>query len=216
MRKFIRACASSALDLTCIGLARGWPLMRYSMYRSLQEDLRGVDLGHDVLAISHSAPLGELLGVGRPHIVEANYPEQAIDALSYPDNSFSAVVSDQVLEHVSCTPSQAVDEVHRVLRPGGIAIHTTCFMTPYHGADDHTDLSNGDFWRFTPSGLARLHMGYSQVLAAKGWGNPLLPILGGLGLLRARVPEARWHPFNMIARANRPSYAATVWVVAQK
>jgi hypothetical protein len=78
------------------------------------------------------------------------------------------------------------------------------------------DLNNGDFWRFTPSGLARLHKDYSEVFVADGWGNPLMPLVGLLGLTHMSVPEARWHPFNMLARANRTSYAFVVWVVARK
>jgi hypothetical protein len=65
------------------------------------------------------------------------------------------VVSDQVLEHIACAPEQAVAEVFRVLRPGGFAVHTTAFMMGYPGAADFSDLDNGDFWRFSPSGLMR-------------------------------------------------------------
>jgi 2-polyprenyl-3-methyl-5-hydroxy-6-metoxy-1,4-benzoquinol methylase len=46
------------------------------------------------------------------------------------------VVSDQVLEHVVGDPQTAIDETLRVLRPGGIVIHTTCFMNPIHGAPE--------------------------------------------------------------------------------
>ena len=104
------------------------------------------------------------------------------------------------------------------MKPGGLAIHTTCFFTPYHGAGDFdfNDTANGDFWRFTQSGLGRLHKDYSEVIVADGWGNPLMPLLGGLGLVHMPVPDARWHPFNKLARMNRRSYAFVVWVVARK
>jgi SAM-dependent methyltransferase len=186
------------------------------MYKKLIGTLGGQSLGDRVLSVSHSKKLCHLLGADDASIVEANYPEQRIDKLSFPNESFSAVVSDQVFEHIECTPSEAVAEVTRVLRPGGLAIHTTCFMTPYHGSSDHSDLVDGDFWRFTASGLARLHKDYSGVLVADGWGNASMPLIGLLGLTRMPVPEASWHPLNMLARANRPSYAFVVWVVARK
>jgi SAM-dependent methyltransferase len=189
---------------------------RYSMYRSLRLEFGDRDLGDRVLSISHSRKLCGLLGAQETAIVDANYPAQSINNLKFQSESFSAVVSDQVLEHIECTPDEAINEVHRVLRPGGFAIHTTCFLTPYHGSDDFTDLHNGDFWRFTPSGLRRLHKRYSEVIAAKGWGNTLMPLLGGLGLIKMSVPEISWHPLNKLARLDRKSYGYTVWVVAKK
>jgi hypothetical protein len=62
----------------------------------------------------------------------------------------------------------------------------------------------------------RLHARYAEVIAADGWGNVLIPLLGGLGLLSAPVPKASWHPFNKLARLNRPSYAWVVWIIARK
>lgn len=54
------------------------------------------------------------------------------------------------------------------------------------------------------------------MIAADTWGNPLVPIVTGLGLGFTGVPEARWHPLNWLARLNRRSYGSMVWVVAQK
>jgi SAM-dependent methyltransferase len=186
------------------------------MYQALRSQLAGRILGERVLSISHSRKLCALLGAKENSIVEANYPQVSIDHLPFVSEYFSAVVSDQVLEHVACTPSEAVDEVYRVLCPGGIAVHTTCFMMPYHGSSDPKNLDNADFWRYTPSGLARLHMNYSEIIVADGWGNPLLPVLGGLDLLHMPVPEVTWHPLNRLACMNRRSYASTVWVAAVK
>jgi SAM-dependent methyltransferase len=186
------------------------------MYKKLGEQFAGHDLGDRVLSISHSRKLCTRLGAQESAILDANYPEHSLADLRFAANSFSAVVSDQVLEHIACPPEQAVAEVFRVLRPGGFAVHTTAFMMGYHGAADFSDLDNGDFWRFSPSGLMRLHARYAEVIAADGWGNVLIPLLGGLGLLWAPVPEASWHPFNKLARLNRPSYAWVVWIIARK
>jgi ubiquinone/menaquinone biosynthesis C-methylase UbiE len=121
------------------------------MYRKLRSEFGDRDLGDRVLSISYSRMLCGLLGAHEKAIVQANYPEQSINHLNFSSESFSAVFSDQVLEHIECTPEEAVNEVHRVLRPGGLAIHTTCFLIPYHGSGDFEDLNNGDFWRFTPN-----------------------------------------------------------------
>jgi SAM-dependent methyltransferase len=53
-------------------------------------------------------------------------------ALNFADESFDFVMCDQVLEHVEGDPQLAFDETWRVLRPGGIAIHTTVFNYSYH------------------------------------------------------------------------------------
>lgn len=45
-----------------------------------------------------------------------------VDPWPYPDQSFSYVVSNQVLEHVS-EPLRFLSEVRRVLEPGGLSIH---------------------------------------------------------------------------------------------
>lgn len=216
LRGLVSAGARGLWQASCLGLTKGAPLVRYAMYKQLQALFKNHSLGDNVLSVSHSTLLCELLGADKSKVVEANYPEQRINQLSFPDNTFSAVVSDQVFEHIECTPPQAVAEVWRVLRPGGLAVHTTCFMTPYHGSQDYSDISNGDYWRYTASGLARLHKDYSRVIEAAGWGNAMMPLVGGLGLNRMRVPEAHWHPLNKFALANRPSYAFVVWVVAQK
>jgi SAM-dependent methyltransferase len=191
-------------------------VVRYSMYKALEAEPRCRILKGPVLSISHSTLLCKRLSTPGLEIIEANYPQHKINELRFPDNTFEAVVSDQVLEHIECSPVDAVREVHRVLRPGGLAIHTTCFLTPYHGSGRLDDTINGDFWRFTPSGLARLHKDYGELIVAEGWGNALMPLLGGLGLIHMPVPEAHWHPLNKLARMNRNSYAYVVWVVARK
>ena len=52
-----------------------------------------------------------------------------------------------VLEHVEGNPFAPVRESLRVVRPGGAIVHTTCLLNPVHREP-------GDFWRFTPDGLA--------------------------------------------------------------
>ena len=212
----IQRTARAVWRLSSIGLSKGPHVTRYVMYESIRAYAKEIQLGDRILSISHSRDLSVLAGGSVECVFEANYPEYTLCSLALPSNTFTAVVSDQVLEHISCPPETAIEEAYRVLVHGGIALHTTVFMAPYHGSKDYSDVNNGDYWRFTPSGLALLHHKYSRVITVGGWGNPLMPLIGALGLNRMPVPEHKWHPANKLARFNRGSYSFMVWVIAQK
>jgi SAM-dependent methyltransferase len=68
-----------------------------------------------------------------------------IHRLSFADDSVGTVICVEVLEHVH-DPLRAVREIHRVLKPGGIAVLTSVMFFPIH---EHP----WDFWRFTPEGF---------------------------------------------------------------
>jgi len=71
-----------------------------------------------------------------------------IHQLSFGDESVGTVVCVEVLEHVA-DPIRAVQEIHRVLRPGGVAVLTSVMFMPIHAHP-------WDFWRFTPEGFAKI------------------------------------------------------------
>ncbi len=73
----------------------------------------------------------------------------AADAMSLPlaDGSADAVIALELLEHV-LQPITVLQEMSRVLKPGGRAIVSVPSTVPRH--DDH------DYWRFTAQGLAQL------------------------------------------------------------
>jgi len=70
------------------------------------------------------------------------------EALIFDDESFEAVVSFEVLEHVR-QPWKVVAECARVLRRGGILLLSTPFIFPHH-ASPH------DYFRYTHDGLRAL------------------------------------------------------------
>lgn len=52
-----------------------------------------------------------------------------ITDLKYPDGSFDAYISLGVIEHFEHGPQQALEEAHRILKPGGLAFVTTPCVT---------------------------------------------------------------------------------------
>ena len=64
------------------------------------------------------------------------------------DESIGLVLNMESLEHIP-HPQKAVDEIHRVLRPGGLLILTTIMHFKIHRTPK-------DYWRFTPEGIELL------------------------------------------------------------
>ena len=58
------------------------------------------------------------------------------DRLPYRDNVFDAVISKAAFEHLA-RPWEVVEEVYRVLKPGGLVRVDTAFMFPLHGDPYH-------------------------------------------------------------------------------
>jgi SAM-dependent methyltransferase len=162
-----------------------------------------------VLSISGSVGLCRVLGFGPDQITEANYPEFDVLGLPFPDSVFDAVVSDQVLEHVQGDPRRAIAESVRVLKPGGLCVHTSCLINPVH-------FGPGDFWRFTPDGLGLLVEEGVELVETGGWGNRTAVIALALGLRTVPVPHLRWHPVHRLAVASDPDWLITTWLVARK
>jgi SAM-dependent methyltransferase len=75
--------------------------------------------------------VAEINSIGRMHpflaeapgLVHVEYPEEDIQALSWPDASFDLVLTSETLEHVP-DPRRALRETCRVLRPGGRHVFT--------------------------------------------------------------------------------------------
>ena len=93
--------------------------------------------------------------------------------LPFPDASFDAVLAEAVLEHV-CDPQRCVEEIRRVLKPGGLVWAVTPFLQPVH-------MGAHDFTRFTPLGHRRLFRWFDELASGMQGG----PIYSGIHLLKS-------------------------------
>lgn len=102
----------SLRDKRCleIGCGRG-------ALQDLVEDYTGVDITESV----------------RPFLRKAFVLASATE-LPFADNSFDALWTYAVLEHVP-NPEKALEEIRRVLRPGGIAILSVAWHCPFYAAE---------------------------------------------------------------------------------
>ena len=100
--------------------------------------------------------------------------------LSFDDDSVGAVIALDTLEHVA-DPTRAMEEVWRVLRPGGITLITSVMFFPIHAHP-------WDYWRFTPEGFSLLLTPFeSRLVMAMGW--ELMPeTVFGVGI-KGPAPE---------------------------
>lgn len=137
---------------------------------ALREETRIVDTGNvscwpydaPILAVVEECAAGLVLDCGagmRPVYYEnvVNYEIAAYDTtdvvgvgeyLPFLDNSFDAVLSVAVLEHVR-DPMRCASEIARVLKPGGKLFCTMPFLQPLHGYPHH-------YFNATHQGLRRL------------------------------------------------------------
>ena len=75
--------------------------------------------------------------------------------LPFNDNTFDAVISEAVLEHVH-SPVRVVAEIYRVLKPGGYICIAVPFLQGYH-ASPH------DYQRWTLPGIIQLCTAFSEI-----------------------------------------------------
>lgn len=113
----VRAIAASARTILDYGAGRGeW--MESQAYVDGLRDLRGAGrrvVGVDIDDTVHRNPA-----------LDQSFTVGVADKLPLADGSIDLVIADWVLEHVT-DPSTVVDEVERVLKPGG----WFCARTPY-------------------------------------------------------------------------------------
>jgi len=193
--------------LLTLGLPTGAHMTRYRMYHDIAQTLRAAGpRGPHVLNVARSKALCDLVPVPDAQVFDAVHPEYNLLHLhQLLADRFDYLCCDQVLEHVRGNPQQAIDESWRVVRRGGIVVHTTCVLNELHALPH-------DYWRFTPNGLAYLFRDFSRILHVGSWGHRL----AFLGLRYLNVPHATWHPLHKLAMMNTPDTPIVTWIVAEK
>jgi SAM-dependent methyltransferase len=83
------------------------------------------------------------------------------------DNSIGLVLLLESLEHIE-QPQRAVDEIFRILKPGGLLILTTVMAMGIHRCPK-------DYWRFCPDGMESL-MKQFEILDFTLEGEPSFPL----------------------------------------
>lgn len=92
------------------------------------------------------------------------WPEFDLCDLTTPVEPADVVIAEQVLEHVA-RPWDAVSNLRRMCRDGGVVVVTTPFMLRRHEEPK-------DYWRFTEDGLEVLFSQAGlQVETTGSWGN---------------------------------------------
>jgi SAM-dependent methyltransferase len=86
-----------------------------------------------------------------------------IHDLPFNDNSVDVVLNITVLEHVS-SPQKVIDEIHRVLKPGGMIFTAYPFIQGFHA-------SPNDYTRLTEEGIKLLHKNF-KAIETKPFGGP--------------------------------------------
>lgn len=117
-------------------------------------------------------------------------PVTAGDAnrLPFPDASFGAAISIDVICHAGVRPAIALAELRRVLRPGGTLVLN---LPAYEWLASAHDRRVHNARRFTRSGAARLleAAGFAQV-SGRYWNGLLLPLMILQRKLLQRRPDA--------------------------
>jgi SAM-dependent methyltransferase len=162
----------------------GKTVSRITMERALGEELVGLspgvvlDVGSKKAPYRAKVPATEYLTLDLRPDVGADIVGDLHD-VPRESESIDTAIATEVLEHCY-EPARAVNELHRVLRPGGLCLLTTRFIHPFH-PDPH------DYFRFTHEGLEHLFRGFSTTTV-----RPLGNRLHAAWILLPRRPPAGW------------------------
>ena len=112
--------------------------------------------------------------------------------LPFSDNSFDAVLSLDVLEHVT-DPFAGARELARVLKPGGLLFVNVPFLQVEHGYPHH-------YFNATRMGLRQLFDGIltPEVHGVPGGGHPATVMMGMVRVYRSGLSKARRAEFDKL------------------
>jgi SAM-dependent methyltransferase len=138
--------------------ASSYSILREAEYKAIKQ----LELSGNILDIGGSKKSGYQELIGGEHTfttvnIDATYVCDLVfdiqNRFPLEDSSFDAAVSMNVLEHIFDFHN-VFQEVHRVLKPGGLFVNTTPFMHHVHGSPD-------DYFRYTKSTISMLAQKYN-------------------------------------------------------
>lgn len=148
----------------------------YPNFFSVLLYIAGIFVGKSACSvINELPPNATILNIGsgvkraREDVINVDYyPFFGVDVvadvhnLPWKDNTVDAIVAESLFEHLP-DPAHALEEIHRVLRPGGILYVVTPFMLGYHS-------SPHDYYRWTIPGLRILLAQFIETESGVAWG----------------------------------------------
>jgi len=127
----------------------------FELHRQFKKLNPGVvlDVGSNDSPYKKNIPYTEYL---RLDINKESNPDILCDLhhIKWESDYFDTVIATEVLEHLH-DPQIAIDEIHRVLKPGGVCILSTRFIHQYHP-------SPKDYYRFTKDSLEYLFRNFNK------------------------------------------------------
>lgn len=153
-------------------------------------------------AALHVAEISGDLWTQLPWASRAQFDFPEFDLCAPPDSlpgPFDLVICEQVLEHVP-DPLKAVETLRRLCKPDGYVYVSTPFLVRLHDWP-------GDYWRFTPDGLALLLRARGlEPLWVRSWGNRDVAAAN----FDHWVPRMPWQSLR-----NEPLLPVSVWALAK-
>jgi ubiquinone/menaquinone biosynthesis C-methylase UbiE len=170
---------------------------RKNLYEWLDSEIEHLNASKEDLAILNVGSGGEIYNhintIGNCRILQidndpARNPDIVTNVCEMPmfdDGTFDAVFMMEVLEHVT-EPQNALDEVFRVLKPGGVLVLSVPFIFPLHDEPY-------DFYRFTKGGLAYLLRRYTVeiIRARNNYLNAILVLVARMVITKKKKDKIR-------------------------
>jgi len=124
------------------------------------------------------------------HLDATQYPYVDIvnttDQIPFKDNTFEIVISQAVFEHVN-KPKEMMQEIFRVLQPGGTLILDTAFMQPLHGDPHH-------YFNMTLPGLKSILTNFDIIdMGVRPYQLPSYGYIMQINEILPFVSSPKWH-----------------------